>query len=168
MRTEPDWDEDDDEEPGERTPYEDEVRASGSRDPPDRAVIFLPMPSIPAYTRALSSHELPPKVAAEPSEGIDQLGPWIQPSPDEVLYRSLHVVHMRPTCNALPLACEPISMCFCVKRIHKRFHYMVGYNGELHQACGCALDVAPEPNWANLQQHMVRICHACFTLAELD
>ena len=62
----------------------EETDASGSRDSPCRAVFLRPLPKLPPHEGALSSSELPAKPTRRPTEGHDQMGEWIQPSPDSV------------------------------------------------------------------------------------
>ena len=52
----------------------------------------------------------------------------------------------------------------CIGKIYKKMHYMVGYDGCLHEACGCSLDSPPVYNPMHLRPSMVRVCRACFSL----
>ena len=45
-----------------------------------------------------------------------------------------------------------------------KMHYMVGYDGCLHEACGCSLDSPPAYNPMHLRPSIVRVCRACFSL----
>ena len=119
----------------------EETDASGSRDSPCRAVFLRPLPKLPPHVGALSSNELPAKPARRPTEGHDQMGEWIQPSPDSCVYCYRNAIHLTPLCDAFPLEGIPVSLCYCIGKIYKKMHYMVGYDGCLHEACGFHLTV---------------------------
>ena len=121
----------------------DETDASGSRDFPCRAVFLRPLPKLPPHEGALSSNELPAKPTRRPTEGHDQMGEWIQPSPDSCVYWYRNAIHLTPLCDAFPLEGIPVSLCYCIGKLYKKMHYMVGYDGCLHEACGCSLDSPP-------------------------
>ena len=69
-----------------------------------------------------------------------------------------------PLCDAFPLEGIPVSLCYCIGKIYKKMHYMVGYDGCLHEACGCSLDSPPVYNPMHLRPSLVRVCRACFSL----
>ena len=46
----------------------------------------------------------------------------------------------------------------------KKREFMVGYDGCLHEACGCSLDSPPAYNPMHLRPSIVRVCRACFSL----
>ena len=142
--------------------HHEETGASGSSDYPRRAVHYCPSPTLPAYEGALSSNELPPKMTRAPEEGDDQMGPWIQLSPDACVYCCRNALHLTQGCEALPLEGIPVPLCYCVSKIYKKMHYMVGYDGCLHEACGCALDGPPWLSPSACYPSMVRVCRACF------
>ena len=58
----------------------------------------------------------------------------------------------------------PVSLCYCIGKLYKKMHYMVGYDGCLHEACGCSLDSPPAYNPMHLRPSIVRVCRACFSL----
>ena len=142
----------------------EETDASGSRDSPCRAVFLRPLPKLPPHVGALSSNELPAKPTRRPTEGHDQMGEWIQPSPDSCVYCYRNAIHLTPLCDAFPLEGIPVSLCYCIGKIYKKMHYMVGYDGCLHEACGRSLDSPPVYNPLHLRPSMVRVCRACFSL----
>ena len=142
----------------------DETDASGSRDFPCRAVFLRPLPKLPPHEGALSSNELPAKPTRRPTEGHDQMGEWIQPSPDSCVYWYRNAIHLTPLCDAFPLEGIPVSLCYCIGKLYKKMHYMVGYDGCLHEACGCSLDSPPAYNPMHLRPSIVRVCRACFSL----
>ena len=142
----------------------DETDARGSRDFPCRAVFLRPLPKLPPHAGALSSNELPAKPTRRPTEGHDQMGEWIQPSPDSCVYWDRNAIHLTPLCDAFPLEGIPVSLCYCIGKLYKKMHYMVGYDGCLHEACGCSLDSPPAYNPMHLRPSIVRVCRACFSL----
>ena len=99
-----------------------------------------------------------------PTEGHDQMGEWIQPSPDSCVYWYRNAIHLTPLCDAFPLEGIPVSLCYCIGKLYKKMHYMVGYDGCLHEACGCSLDSPPAYNPMHLRPSIVRVCRACFSL----
>ena len=117
-----------------------------------------PLPKLPPHEGALSSNELPAKPTRRPTEGHDQMGEWIQPSPDSCVYCYRNAIHLTPLCDAFPLEGIPVSLCYCIGKIYKKMHYMVGYDGCLHEACGCSLDSPPVYNPMHLRPSMVRVC----------
>ena len=98
----------------------EETDASGSRDSPCRAVFLRPLPKLPPHEGALSSNELPAKPTRRPTEGHDQMGEWIQPSPDSRVYCYRNAIHLTPLCDAFPLEGIPVSLCYCIGKIYKR------------------------------------------------
>ena len=142
----------------------EETDARGSGDYPCRAVFLRPLPKLPPQVGALSSNELPAKLTRRPTEGHDQMGEWIQPSPDSCVYSDRNAIHLTPLCDAFPLEGIPVSLCYCIGKIYKKMHYMVGYDGCLHEACGCSLDSPPVSHPLHLRPSMVRVCRACFSL----
>ena len=142
----------------------EETDARGSSDCPCRAVFLRPLPKLPPQVGALSSNELPAKPTRRPTEGHDQMGEWIQPSPDSCVYCDRNAIHLTPLCDAFPLEGIPVSLCYCIGKIYKKMHYMVGYDGCLHEACGCSLDSPPVSHPLHLHPSMVRVCRACFSL----
>ena len=142
----------------------DETDARGPRDFPCRTVFPRPLPKLPPYEGALSSNELPAKPTRRPTEGHDQMGEWIQPSPDSCVHWYQNAIHLTPLCDAFPLEGIPVSLCYCIGKLYKKIHYMVGYDGCLHEACGCSLDSPPAYNPMHLRPSIVRVCRACFSL----
>ena len=142
----------------------DETDARGSGDFPCRAVFLRPLPKLPPHEGALSSNELPAKPTRRPTEGHDQMGEWIQPSPDSCVYWYRNAIHLTSLCDAFPLEGIPVSLCYCIGKLYKKMHYMVGYDGCLHEACGCSLDSPPAYNPMHLRPSIVRVCRACFSL----
>ena len=142
----------------------EETDASGSNDNPCRSVRLCPHPVVPPHAGALSSHEFPPKTTMPPCEGHDEMGPWILLSPDSWVYYSRNAIHLTSLCDALPLEGIPAPLCYCISKIYKKMHYMIGYDGCLHEACGCSLDCPPVYNPMHLRPSMVRVCRACFSI----
>ena len=132
----------------------EETDASGSNDTPCRSVRLCPHPVVPPHAGALSSHEFPPKATIPPCDGHDEMGPWIQLSPDSWVYYCRNAIHLTSLCDALPLEGTPAPLCYCISKIYKKMHYMIGYDGCLHEACGCSLDCPPVSNpFAPTPQH---------------
>ena len=92
------------------------------------------------------------------------MGEWIQPSPDSCVYWYRNAIHLTSLCDAFPLEGIPVSLCYCIGKLYKKMHYMVGYDGCLHEACGCSLDSPPAYNPMHLRPSIVRVCRACFSL----
>ena len=89
---------------------------------------------------------------------------WVSGSPDSCVYCDRNAIHLTPLCDAFPLEGIPVSLCYCIGKIYKKMHYMVGYDGCLHEACGCSLDSPPVYHPLHLRPSMVRVCRACFSL----
>ena len=80
------------------------------------------------------------------------------------VYWYRNAIHLTPLCDAFPLEGIPVSLCYCIGKLYKKMHYMVGYDGCLHEACGCSLDSPPAYNPMHLRPSIVRVCRACFSL----
>ncbi len=138
----------------------DETTASGSKCTPCRA--FHP-PTFPRdghepYPGALGSQDFPIKQDSAEMVATDVMVPWVRVKADDALYLSHQIVHMNPACSILCRAPYCLTTCYCVDKLHKRFHYEVDTNYCLHVNSRCSenIDIVTGKCWP-----AVVMCRQC-------
>lgn len=139
-----------------------EVGASGSKS--DKCIVLRrqTFPPLPSSSNARGSDDLPPKVHATPDAGCDDNGPWYRPSPDAIFYVHNRVVHRLDTCALLRAPAQEVSLCFCVRKLHKSFQVYIDNDKQLHSVGGCALFAGFHRTWRMYGESLVALCPFCF------
>ena len=117
----------------------EETDASGSKDLPCRAVhpLTFPRDGHEPHKGALGSRDFPPKEDNTSPAGTDVMGPWVRLQANDVLHLSRDIVHMNPACSIISHTPYCLTSCYCVDKLHKRFHYEVDTNFCLHMSSWC-------------------------------
>ena len=121
----------------------EETDASGSKDLPCRAVhpLTFPRDGHEPHKGALGSRDFPLKEDDASPVGTDVMGPWVRLQANEVLHLSRDIVHMNPACSIISHTPYCLTSCYCVDKLHKRFHYEVDTNFCLHVSSWCSENV---------------------------
>ena len=98
---------------------------------------------------ALGSHDFPLKQEDTSPVGTDVMGPWVRVRSNEVLHLSRHIVHMNPACSIISRTPYCLTSCYCVDKLHKRFHYEVDTNFCLDVSSRCSenVDLSTGERW---------------------
>ena len=117
----------------------EETDARGSKDSPCRAVHLLTFPrdGQEPHKGALGSSDFPPKEEVTSPVGTDVMGPWVRLQANDVLHLCRDIVHMNPACSIISHTPYCLTSCYCVDKLHKRFHYEVDTNFCLHMSSWC-------------------------------
>ena len=121
----------------------EETDASGSKDSPCRAFhpLTFPRDGHEPHHGALGSRDFPLKQDDTSPVGTDVSGPWVRLQANEVLHLSRHIVHMNPACSIISHTPYCLTSCYCVDKLHKRFHYEVDTNFCFHVSSWCSENV---------------------------
>ena len=116
----------------------EETDARGSKDSPCRAVhpLTFPRDGHEPHKSALGSRDFPPKEEDTSPVGTDVMGPWVRLQANDVLHLCRDIVHMNPACSIISHTPYCLTSCYCVDKLHKRFHYEVDTNC-LHMSSWC-------------------------------
>ena len=138
----------------------EETAASGSKDSPCRAFhpLTFPRDGHEPHHGALGSQDFPLKQEDTLTVGTDVMGPWVRVRSNEVLHLSQQIVHMNPACSIISRTPYCLTSCYCVDKLHKRFHYEVDTNFCLHVSSRCSenVDLSTGERWP-----AVVMCRQC-------
>ena len=138
----------------------EETDARGSKDSPCRSIYLLTFPrdGHEPHKGALGSRDFPPKEEVTSPVGTDVMGPWVRLQATDVLYLCRDIVHMDPACSIISHTPYCLTSCYCVDKLHKRFHYEVDTNFCLHlnSCCNENVDCVTGERWP-----MVVLCRQC-------
>ena len=126
-----------------------ETVARGSDDSPCRAYYPLthPRDGHEPHDGALSSGEFPPKLDVPERGGVDDMGTWLRIRPTDSLILARRMVHMSTRCPFLSRASSSLTLCYCVDKLHRCFHYDVDDNYCLHVNSRCSENVGMHTGW---------------------
>ncbi len=90
--------------------------------------------------------------------GVDVMGPWLRLRSEDVLHLLQRIIHMNPECSLITRIPFRLDPCYCVDKLHKRFHYEVDDNFCLHAGSRCSenVDIATGEHWP-----AVVMCRQC-------
>ena len=138
----------------------EETDARGSKDSPCRSIYLLTFPrdGHEPHMGALGSRDFPPKEEVTSPVGTDIRGPWVRLQATDVLYLCRDIVHMDPACSIISHTPYCLTSCYCVDKLHKRFHYEVDTNFCLHlnSCCNENVDCVTGERWPT-----VVLCRQC-------
>ena len=127
----------------------EETAARGSADSPCRAFHPLthPRDGREPHDEALSSGEFPTKPEVIEWGGVDEMGPWLRVHSTDSLLLSRRMVHMSTGCPFLSSASSSLTLCYCVDKLHRCFHYDVDDHYCLHANSRCSENVDMHTGW---------------------
>ena len=118
----------------------DETQATGSEDFPCRAFhpLTFPRDGHAPHEGALGSEDFPAKAVVTEWGGVDAMGPWLRVRETDTLVLDGSTVHWTAQCSLLRRQPWPLTLWYCVDKLHKCFHYDVDDAFCLHTNSRCS------------------------------